>query len=88
MFNSLFSLVDACFNCEDMTDRLCDGAQRAIFAYLLRPVFSASRVRHTSDMHSTFAQRPHHVCSASMVDIQSPTAEKLRIGEDKTKKER
>jgi len=27
----------------------------------LRPVFSASRVQHISDMHSKFALRPHHV---------------------------
>ena len=27
----------------------------------LRPVFSASRVKHISDMHSKFALRPHHV---------------------------
>jgi len=28
---------------------------------ILRPVFSASRVQHISDMHSNFALRPHHV---------------------------
>ena len=27
----------------------------------LRPVFSASRVQHISDMHSKFVLRPHHV---------------------------
>jgi len=27
----------------------------------LRPVFSASRVQHVSDMHSNFALRPHRV---------------------------
>jgi len=27
----------------------------------LRPVFTASRVPHISDMHSKFALRPHHV---------------------------
>jgi len=27
----------------------------------LRPVFSASRVQHISDMHSKFALRPHRV---------------------------
>jgi len=27
----------------------------------LRPVFSASRVQHISDMHSKFELRPHHV---------------------------
>ena len=38
--------------------KLCDGAKMAIF---LRPVFSASRVQHISDMHSKFALRSHHV---------------------------
>jgi len=28
---------------------------------ILRPVFSASRVQHISDMHSKFALKPHHV---------------------------
>jgi len=40
----------------------------AIFlASFLRPVFSASRVQHISDMHSKFALRPHHMA------IHSPT---------------
>jgi len=36
---------------------LCDGAQMANF---LRPVLSASRVQHVSDLHPKFALRPHH----------------------------
>ena len=39
--------------------KLCDGAEMAIF---LRPLFSASRVQHVSDLHPKFALRPHHVC--------------------------
>jgi len=39
--------------------KLCNGAQRAIFGDFLRPVFAASRVQHISDLHSTFALRPH-----------------------------
>jgi len=39
----------------------CDGAQMAIFGDYLRPVFSASRVQHVSDLHAKFALRPHHV---------------------------
>jgi len=42
----------------------------------LHPVFPASHVQHISDLHSKFALRPH-MCT-SMVDIQSPTAEKWR----------
>jgi len=53
----------------------------------LRPVFSASRVQHISDLHSKFALRPHHVWQ--YVDIQSPTAEISRgKKEERTKKER
>jgi len=40
---------------------LCDGAQMAILASFLRPVFPASRVQHISNLHSKFALRPHHV---------------------------
>ena len=42
--------------------KMCDGAQMAIFGDFLRPVFSASRVQHVSDLHLKFALRPHHVC--------------------------
>jgi len=62
--------------------KLCDGAQMEIF---LHPVFSASCVQHTSDLHSKFALRLHHMCR-SLVDIQSPTAE-IKRG-IKKKKER
>jgi len=50
----------------------------------LRPVFSASRAQHISDMHSKFALRSHHC--GSMVDIQSATAE-IRRGKKRRKKE-
>jgi len=33
----------------------------ASFGDFLRPVFTASRVQHVSDLHPKFAQRPHHV---------------------------
>jgi len=45
----------------------------------LRPVFTASRMQHVSDLHPKFALRPQ---CASMADIQSATAE---IGEEKKK---
>ena len=41
--------------------KLCDGAQMAILGDFQRPVFSASRMQHISDLHSKFALRPHHV---------------------------
>jgi len=37
-----------------------------IFGDFLCPVFSASRVQHTSDLHSKFALRPHHVWSVEV----------------------
>jgi len=48
----------------------------------LRPVFSASRVHHISDMHSKFALRP-----GSMVGIQSPTTEIRRGKKEERKKD-
>jgi len=54
-------------------------------ATFLRPVFSANRVQQVSDLHLTFALRPHHVRAnkmmmmmmrcGSMADIQSAAAE-------------
>jgi len=57
--------------------------RRRIFAVFLRPVFSASRLQHVSDLRLKFALS--HTMCGSMVDIQSATAE-IRRG--KKKKER
>jgi len=54
-----------------------------IFGDFLRPVFSASRVQHVSDLHPKFALRPHHVWKYHMVDIQSATAEIRRGKKDR-----
>jgi len=32
-----------------------------LFGDFLRPAFSASNVKHVSDLHPKFALRPHHV---------------------------
>jgi len=56
----------------------------AIFASFLRPVFSASRVQHISDMHFKFAQG--HTMCGSMVDIQSLAAEIRRGKKERRKK--
>ena len=50
----------------------------------LRPVFSASRVQHVSDLYRKFALRPHHVWKY-MADIQSAKAE---IRREKKKKKK
>jgi len=44
-----------------LLNKLCDGAQIAIFGDFLLPVYSASRPQHVSDLHSKFALGPHHV---------------------------
>jgi len=49
----------------------------------MRPVFSAGRVQHISDLHSKFA----HIMTVcgSMVDIQSATAENKPGEKEETK---
>ena len=54
-------------------------------ATFLRPVFSASRVQHISDLHSKFTLG--QTMCGSMVDIQSPTAE-IRRGKKQKKKKK
>ena len=49
------------------------------FWRFLCPVFSASRVHHTSDLHSKFTLRPHHVWKYGR---QSAAAE-IRRGKEK-----
>jgi len=67
-----------CLSCEDIARQSCAMVPRWRFlATFLRPVFSASREQHVSDLHSKFAQG--HTMCRSMVDIQSLTAE-IRLG--------
>jgi len=59
---SFFPIVDTCLNCEDIARQICAMVPRWQFlATFLRPVFSASRLQHVSDLHPKFALRPHHV---------------------------
>jgi len=82
-WTSFFPIVDTCYSCEDIARQSCGMVPRwRLFDDFLRPVFSASRVQHVSDLHSKFALRQHHMCG-SMVDIQSMTAE---IRREKKKK--
>jgi len=53
-----FPIVDICLSCEVTARQSCAMVPNCDF---LRPVFSASRVHHISDIHSKFALRPHHV---------------------------
>jgi len=57
-----FPIVDTCLSCEDIARQSCVMVPRwRFFGDFLRPVFSASRVQHVSDLHSKFTLRPHHV---------------------------
>ena len=59
---SVFPVVDTCLSYEDIARQSCAMVPRWRFlATFLRPVFSASRVHPTSDLHSKFALGPHHV---------------------------
>jgi len=56
---TIFSDCLSYLSCEDTVRQSCAMAPKWRF---LRPVFSANRVPHISDMHSKSALRPHHVC--------------------------
>ena len=71
-----------CLSCEDIARQICVMLPRwRISRNFLRPVFSASRVQHVSDLHSKFALRLHHVWKYG-IDIQSATGE-IRRGKRK-----
>ena len=77
LFNNFFQLSIHALVAKTGKTKLCDGAhRRRIFGDFLRPVFSASRLQHVTDLHSKFALGPHH--DRSMVDIQTATAENRR----------
>ena len=57
-----FPVVDTCFCCRDVVRQSCAMVRIwRIFGDILRPVFSASRVQRTSDLHRKFALRPDQV---------------------------
>jgi len=59
---SFFLIVDMCLNCEDIARQSCAMVPRwRFFGEFLSPVFSASRVKHVSELHPKFALMPHHV---------------------------
>ena len=59
---TIFPIVDICLSCEDIARQSCVMVRRwRVLCDFLRPVFSASRVQHVSDLHPKFALRPHHV---------------------------
>ena len=79
LFNKLFQIVDMFLSCEDRAQQNCAMVPRSRFlATISRPVFSASRMQHVSDLHLKFALRPHHVWKYG----RHP----LRLGKEKTRK--
>jgi len=62
LLNKFFPIVNTCLSCKDIARQSCAMVPRwQIFNDFLHPVFLASRLQHTSDLHSKFALRPHHV---------------------------
>jgi len=62
LLNNFFPIVDICLSCEDIARQSCGLVHRwALFDDFLRPVSSASRAQHVSDLHSKFALRPHRL---------------------------
>jgi len=82
MFNKFLPLLINASAAKIQADKVVRWCQNGD---LLRPVFSASRVQHISDMHSKFALR--HTMSGSMVDVQCPTVEIRRGKKERRKKE-
>ena len=57
-----FPVVDTCLSCKDIAWQSCAMVPRWQFlTTFLRPVFSASRMQHISELHLKIALRPHHV---------------------------
>jgi len=59
--NSFFLLSIRSLVAKIWPTKLCDGDPMVIFWRFLRPVFSASRVQHDSDLHPKVILRRHHV---------------------------
>ena len=79
LFNRFLPVVDACLSCEDVARQICTMVPRWRFlATFLRPVFSASRVQHVSDLHLKFALRPHHVCKYGRHALSDRSEEKKK----------
>jgi len=57
-----FPIVDTLLSCEDIARQSYAMVPRwQIFGDFLRPVFSASRMQHVTDLYLKFALRPQHV---------------------------
>ena len=82
LLNKFFPIVDMCLSCEDIARQSCATVPRWRFlATFLRPVFSASRVQHVSDVHSKLALKPHHVWKYGRHPISH------RLGEERKKED-
>jgi len=83
LLDNFFLIVDTCLSCKDIARQSCAMVPRwRIFGDFLRSVFSASRVRHVSDLHPKFVLRPATPC----VEVwQTSNLRPLRLGEEKKK---
>jgi len=80
LLNKFFSIVDTCFSCEDIARQTCAMVPRWRFlATFLRPVFSASHVKHVSD--------PHPKATPCVKVWQTSNLRWLRLGEEKKEEE-
>jgi len=61
LLNKIFPIVYTCLSCEDIARQSAMLPRWRFLGTFLRPVFSASRVQHISDLHSKFTLGPHHV---------------------------
>jgi len=60
LFNNFFPIVDMCLSWEYIAIQSCARVPRwQSFGDFLRPVFSANRVQHISDLRLKFALMPH-----------------------------
>jgi len=80
LFDNFFPIVDTCLSCEDIARQSCAMVHGEFLVIFVRPVFSASRMQHISDLHSKFALRPHHV---SKYGRHASNLRPLRLGEEK-----
>ena len=78
-----FPIVDTCLSCEDIARQICAMVPRwRFFGDFLRPVFSASRVQHASDLHLLICTK-----ATPCVQVwQTSTLRRLRCEENKRRK--
>jgi len=89
LLKKFFPIVDTCLSCEDIARQIFAVVPRWRFLpTFFRPVFSASRVKHVSDLHPKFALRPHHVWKYGRHPICDVWNYQIRRGKKKEERRR